>query len=374
MQKKLLGMAVAAALAVPTAVLAQSAVTISGTFKVGVDSYKIKEPGAGRAGLKTRETRLTDNSSQIHFNITEDLGGGLAAIAKLDQRFQPDGGGSADNASGNTWVGIRGAGFGTVTLGRHDLHYGKQPDDTSVKGALMASSISLMDFAAAGSVAIAGATRTHNVIRWDSPNWGGVNVTAAYSTNPTAASEADLGAGGLGGNAWNLNPSFTGPNFQVGLSVWNQKADAPSATNGKQKSNVLYGFMRFGAIKAGAAFHQAEIESTAAGGGKVSDRDAFTIPVSWTAGRNTIAGHFTQARDDDAIAGDQKAKMYAVSYAYDFSKRTAISFTYAQIKNEAGAAYDLFTNKTPAGFGSTNSAVAAGEDPQLLAVTVRHAF
>lgn len=374
MQKKLLGMAVAAALAVPTAVLAQSAVTISGTFKVGVDNYKIKEAGAGRAGLKTRETRVTDNSSQIHFNITEDLGGGLAAIAKLDQRIQPDGGGSGDNASGNTWVGIRGAGFGTVTLGRHDLHYGKQPDDTSVKGALMASSISLMDFASAGAVAIAGATRTHNVVRWDSPNWGGVNVTAAYSTNPTAASEADLGAGGLGGSAWNLNPSFTGPNFQVGLSVWNQKADAPSATNGKQKSNVLYGFMRFGAIKAGAAFHQAEIESTAAGGGKVSDRDAFTIPVSWTAGRNTIAGHFTQARDDDAIAGDQKAKMYAVSYAYDFSKRTAISFTYAQIKNEAGAAYDLFTNKTPAGFGSTNSAVAAGEDPQLMAVTLRHAF
>jgi predicted porin len=96
--------------------------------------------------------------------------------------------------------------------------------------------------------------------------------------------------------------------------------------------------------------------------------------VSFTAGRNTIAGHFTQARDDEAIGGDQKARMIAVAYSFDFSKRTAISFTYAQIKNEAGAAYDFFTNKTPGAFGSTNSAVGAGEDPQLLAVTLRHTF
>src|SRR5687767_5266590 len=80
MQKKLLGMAVAAALAVPTAVLAQSAVTISGTFKVGVDHQSVGDKNPARTGKKS-EFRVVDNSSQIHFNVTEDLGGGMAAIA-----------------------------------------------------------------------------------------------------------------------------------------------------------------------------------------------------------------------------------------------------------------------------------------------------
>jgi predicted porin len=261
--------------------------------------------------------------------------------------------------------------MGTLTLGRHDLHYGKQPDDVPSKGALMASSVSLMDFAAGGATAIANATRTPNVVRWDSPSWGGVNVTLAYSTGPGAASEADLTHGGSAGRAFNINPSFTAANFQVGLSIWDQKNDGAAGASTEQESQVLYGFMRFGPFKVGAAFHRAEISGT---GGLTSDRDAWTIPVSWTMGRNTVAAHITQARDDDRIAGDNKARMLAAMYAYDLSKRTAISFTYAQIKNEAAAAYDFFTNKTAGAFGSTGSAVNAGEDPQLFAVTLRHAF
>jgi predicted porin len=393
MQKKMLGMAVAAALALPTAVLAQSAVTISGTFKVGVDSYKIKDPSAAgdvsiaRAGNNTRETRVTDNSSQIHFNVTEDLGGGLSGIAKLDLRFAPDEGGTANNASGNTWVGIRSTGFGTLTIGRHDLHYGKQPDDVPTKGALMASSVSLMDYAVGGMVAVANATRTPNVIRWDSPNFGGINVTAAYSTSPGGI-DNDLTHGDSGGKAWNINPSFTGPNFQVGYSHWDQKNDGSEAlvttASMEQKSDVLYGFMRFGPFKVGAAINKSSVDIANT---EISDRTNWTIPVSWTMGRNTVAATFTQAGEDDTfVAGgdDTKARMISVMYAFDFSKRTSLSFTYSQIKNEANAAYDMFTNcgapaatlatKTTGGFGSTGSCTNFGEDPQLMAVTLRHTF
>jgi predicted porin len=350
MQKKLLGMAVAAALAVPTAVLAQSAVTISGTFKVGVDRQSVGDKNPARTG-KSSEIRVVDNSSQIHFNVTEDHGGGT------------------DNASGNTWVGIRGAGFGTLTLGRHDLHYGKQPDDVPVKGALMASSVSLMDFAGGGKVAVANATRTPNVIRWDSPAWGGFNVTAAYSTNPIGGPAESEMASGTSGSGWNINPSFTAANFQVGLSLWDAKADAPGATT-EQESQVVYGFMRFGAIKVGAAFHRAELTNQTTGA-KASDRDAFTIPVSFTAGRNTFAAHFTQAGEDDVIGGGSKARMIALMYAMDFSKRTSLSFTAAQITNESAAAYDFFTQ---AAFGGAAAVSQAGEDPRMFAVTLRHTF
>jgi predicted porin len=402
-------MAVAMALAVPTAVLAQSAVTISGTFKVGIDNLKIDDgcttaacaASAGtnngavlRTGRNTRETRVTDNSSQIHFNVTEDLGAGMAGIAKLDLRFAPDEGGTANNASGNTWVGIRSTGFGTITFGRHDLHYGKQPDDVPTKGALMASSVSLMDYAAGGTVAVANATRTPNVIRWDSPAFGGINVTAAYSTS-AGGIDNDLTHGDSAGKAWNINPSFTGPNFQVGYSHWDMKsdnADAAATTNPgriEQKSDVLYGFMRFGPFKVGAAINKSNMDVA---GTEISDRTNWTIPVSWTMGRNTVAATFTQAGEDDAfVAGgdDTKARMIALMYAFDFSKRTSLSFTYAQIRNEDNAAYDFFTNcggstipgptsvnfgKATGGFGSTGSCTNFGEDPKLMAVTLRHTF
>lgn len=377
MQKKLLGMAVAAALAVPTAVLAQSAVTISGTFKVGVDQLKIKEPAAARAGLKTDEIRVTDNSSQIHFNVTEDLGGGMAGIAKLDLRFAPDEGGTANNATGNTWVGIRGAAFGTLTIGRHDLHYGKQPDDVPVKGALMASSVSLIDYAAAGFIPIANTTRTPNVIRWDSPNWGGFNITAAYSTSPFS-NEADLATGGTGGSAYNINPSFTAPNFQIGFSMWDAKGDTLTIAN-EQESQSVYGFFRFGGIKVGAIYKMDEVSGSA---GKISDRKAYALPVSWSAGPHTLAGTVSIADEDDTLGADTGAKMYAFMYAYDFSKRTSISFTYSMIENDSSAGYDFFTNctlsaigaKTLGAFGSANSCSQLGEDPQLMAVTLRHTF
>src|SRR5690606_2607774 len=130
-----------------------SSVTISGFFKVGIDQYKISDSATGG---KNSDTRVTDNSSRIIFGITEDLGGGLSAIAQLDARFNPDdassGGAGHDlTTSGNTWVGLRSSSLGTLTFGRHDLHYGKQPDSLASKaGALQGAAVSLMDYTYTG--------------------------------------------------------------------------------------------------------------------------------------------------------------------------------------------------------------------------------
>ncbi|HYD58629.1 MAG TPA: porin [Burkholderiales bacterium] len=386
MQKKLLAVAVAGALASPLA-MAQSAVTISGVFKVGIDNYRVSN--STRAGNKS-ETRVTDNSSRMIFGITEDLGGGLSGIAQLDARPQLDDAGGNFAESGNTWVGIRSTSLGTITLGRHDLHYGKQPDDTAaLAGALMAASVSLMDFTENGQ-AIAGATRTSNVIRYDSPNWSGFAFTAAYSTNATG-DEADLSSTQRKGNAWNFNPSYTTSNWQVGWSHWRRKADAPSAAgtftlnattgvvaagtpsagSADQESNSFYGFMRFGAIKVGLGINQSEVENPLTGA-KTQDRRAWTVPVSWTAGPHHLAGHYTRAGDDDITGNESGANMFAIAYSYLLSKRTSVGLTYARINNDTNAAYNFFTNT--GGLGSTSSTMTNGEDGRLLALTVRHSF
>ncbi len=360
MNKKLLAVAVATVLAAPATALAQ--VTISGVFKVGIDQFKLNN--SARAGNKN-EMRITDNSSRVIFTVTEDLGGGLAAIGQWDVRAPMDSAASMSN-SGNTWVGLRSNSWGSMTLGRHDLHYGKQPDDIASKaGALMAAAVSLMDYAGGGGTAIAVTSRTANVVRWDSPSWGGFTMTAAYSTS-VGATEGDLG-GTVKGNAYNFNPAFTASNWQLGASLWNSKGEG---VGGEQDGMVVYGFMRFGGFKVGAALNSSTI--TSAAGADTSDRTAWTIPISYTTGAHNFYAHYTKADDDDIMAGATDAKMFAVAYVYDLSKRTSVGVTYAKLDNSAQANYSFFTNT--GSLGSTGSAQLAGEDATLIAFTVRHAF
>jgi predicted porin len=381
MQKKLLAAAVAAAAAgmfAAPAAMAQSSVTISGVFKVGIDQWRISNRNAARVAGSNSETRVTDNSSRMIFGITEDMGGGLSGIAQLDARFAPDDASGGFAESGNTWVGIRSNSLGSVTFGRHDLHYGKQPDDIASKaGALMAAAVSLMDYTYNG-IAIASATRTPNVIRYDTPNFSGFAATLAYSTSGTG-NDADLGTGARKGNAFNINPSYTSGPFQLGWSYWKQKADG-AAANADQTSNVFYGYYRFGAFKVGGAINQSEVETPGVGGAATvttADRRSWTIPASWSMGPHNVYAHYTKADEDDSAAAanlDTKARMIAFAYVYDLSKRTSVGLTYASIRNGANAAYNLFTNNNAAALGSVGSPSNAGEDPRLIAFTVRHAF
>lgn len=374
MNKKLMAVAVAAAMA-PGLALAQSSVTISGIFKVGVDNISL---GQRASGTNHSETRVTDNSSRIIFNVTEDLGGGLQAIAQMDGRFAPDIS-TTFNASGNTWVGLRGKSWGTLTLGRHDLHYGKQPDDIASKaGALMGTAVSLMDYAGGGSVAIANGTRTNNVVRYDTPQWGIFSGTLAYSTNATGV-EADLTALNTTrkGRAWNVNPVLTGSVWQLGYSYWNGKSDAapvavaPATTN-DQRGDVIYGYYRWGGFKLGAAWNKSRLRS-AGGNAVLSNRTAWTIPVSYTWGKHNVYAHYTKARSDRQIT-NTGASMFAAAYVYDLSKRTTLGVTMAKITNSSAGTYNFFTNANTGVFGSVNAAPLAGEDPRLIAVNIRHAF
>lgn len=390
MNKKLLAVAVAGVLAAPAAALAQSSVTISGFFKGGFESLHLgnfnnaTSGRVGAAGSNSSQTGVADDSSRIIFNVTEDLGGGLQAIGQIDMRFGLDTGALA--ATGNTHVGLRSKSWGRLFIGRQDLHYFNRESDLTVRGSLRADSISILAFGGAGFIPIAGATRTTNVVHYTTPNWGGFTLIAAYSANPTAA-EADIGSGARKGSAWNLNPNLAGSNYQVGYSFWRSKPDgggttvtipanfpvgAPT-TNADQRGDRLYGSYRWGGFKVGLAWDRSKLK-TSPGGVELSNRTAWSIPASYTWGPHSVHAHWDKARSDKAavLSGlDTKANMFAVSYAYDLSKRTSAAVTYARINNGAAAGYNLFTN---ASLGIGGAGVALGEDPRLWAITMRHAF
>ncbi len=354
--------------AIPGLALAESSVTISGFFKVGLENVKIDSPNAARVG-NTSETRLTDNNSRIVFGITEDVGNGLQAIAQLDSRFSPDNG-AGPTAAGNTWVGLRSPAWGSLTFGRWDLHYGLQPDDIATKaGSDKARSVSLFDFVQNGATtqAIANATRTPNVVRWDTPNWSGFRMTTAYSTN-AAGPEADLASTVRKGSAWNLNPSYGRSDWQVGYSYWNSKPDASLAD---QRGDTVYGYYKWSGLKVGVGWNNSKLKSAA--GIDAAKRDAWTVPLSYTYGAHNLYAHYTWANDDKIQGANTGANMFALSYVYDVSKRTSVGLTYARIKNDSAASYQFYTDNGGTQ-SSLNAAPLLGEDPQLFSTVLKHAF
>ena len=396
MNKKLLVLAVAGALAAPGVALAQSSVTISGVFKASLENIRIGGPGAVRAaaGNNTSENRIADDSSRILFNVVEDLGGGLSAIGQADMRI-PMASGNLIAMSGNTHVGLRSKSMGRIFVGRQDVHYGNTESDMSaLAGDLRADAVSVLAFMRDGTTAIASASRTPNIIHYTTPNFSGFTAIVAYSTGsagsaagqPTSAGAAvvaqqqDLSTTLRKGSALNINPNYAASNFQVGYSYWNSKPDGGTAAtssgnaNADQRSDKIYGSFKMAGFKVGLSWDKSRLKGNigAAAGTELANRTAWSIPVSYMMGNNGFHFHYTKARDDKATVAQDGAKMVALSYQYTLSKRTSVGLTYAKITNDAAAAYNLFTTGTLG--NSTGATSAAGEDPRLMAATIRHAF
>jgi len=414
MNKKIAAVAVAGLFAAPAVALAQSSVTISGQLKMGFENLKLNDFSSARTGANTNTSQygVVDDSSRIIFNIREDLGGGLAAIGQLDVRVKPDdtqGAGQPNGniVQGNSHLGLQSKSWGRVFFGRQDLHYFNTSGNISGKNSLRADSISLLSYTGAGTTAIAGTTRTQNVVHYTTPNWGGFTGIIAYSSNPTTT-DGDMvaGAGTLNadrkGRAWNLNPNYAAANWQVGYSYWNSKPDggtaafptavaiaasgaagtAGSSGTTNQVGNRLYGHYEFGfGLKVGLAvdWTKLKVDSDIAnpvGNGTVSKRTAWSIPFQYSfMGKHQITGHYTKAKSDTQLdnigINNTGANMWAIGYSYDLSKRTSLGLTYSRINNSSGAMYNFFTS---ASLGLGQGGILPGEDPRMFGSTIRHAF
>lgn len=114
MNKKLIALAVAAALAAP--LVAQAGVTVYGKAQVELQNTKVETPTTS-----TTTRSLADNKmARIGVHATEDLGNGMTGIAHFGYIAKNSPQGSAATGittSRQAYVGLKG-GFGTVMFGR----------------------------------------------------------------------------------------------------------------------------------------------------------------------------------------------------------------------------------------------------------------
>lgn len=346
--KKILAIAIVSAFAAP-AFAATANVDIYGTINVSVDSLS---DGSDRG------TNVSSNATNIGFKGTEDLGGGLSAIWQVETLIDMDGGSaSAFGGQRDTFVGLKGN-FGTVRLGYFDTptkalsrgldFFNNEIGDTR---SLLRSNTTT------GVGGNAWEERFNNGIRYDTPDFSGFNASVHYATQTAAgvANNNDLDAYSLGANYKN-GPFFVGAAYQ--------KNNVTATTD--ETSFRVGGSFTMADIKVNALYHKANDQTGVSG----RDRTIWGLGAGYKLGNGLVKAQYYKVGDEKVTVSDSGAKMFAVGYDYNLSKRTKVYLDYAKTTNETGAAFTM----SGGGHEDTLAAQAAGSDPSGFSLGVVHKF
>jgi len=399
MNKKLMAVAVAGALAAPATVLAQ--VQIYGRANLGFDSYSATGATAGSAQDFKSRNRVFDNSSRLGFRGTEDLGGGMRAVFVIESGVNIDtgnqnsqfGGANASTgflASRDSYAGLEGD-WGRVTFGRQSIYW--------VNGVIAQSGANYInvDVATTGALGrvVAPTARTSNVVAYNSPTINGFNGTVSYAPNSEAAA---VGAN-TDARIWGVTGRYSGRfNAQIDYAVNQGTSGAATGTpkNSGLKVGVGYPYAPGAQI---AVIYIAEkndniaqcapiaapcvagvgVPGFAAAGDSVK---ANAVIVNWEHTFGNIqalaeVGKVAKAKGCSGTGCDNTdATGYMVAGRYLLSKRTAAYVSYNKITNKDNATWD-----TSGGGQSSASAsggflppLSAGADPRIIALGVIHNF
>jgi predicted porin len=244
MNKKLMALAVAGALA-PATALAQN-YSIYGRATLGVDTYEAKgSTDLSAAGNSVpgndyaKRARVFDNGSRVGFRGTEDLGGGVQAVFLIETGVNIDSGGSAGqsgtgNSSTGFWgsrighVGLSGS-AGLVTWGRSNVYWTNGTiEQVGANWLNIGCQVCTGTFGRGMGV---GVTRVSNTMQYTSPTWAGFNFVASFS--PSRA-EAQPNGTNVDAKAYGLTLQGTHGPFAWGIDMGQDTGNTPNVATTPQ--------------------------------------------------------------------------------------------------------------------------------------------
>jgi predicted porin len=368
MKKSLISIAILGALS--NVAMAQSNVTLYGIVDAGITAER-----GGLNGNVTKATSGAASASRIGFKGTEDLGGGLSAVFKLEAGVRVDSG-ELDNSSNRlfnreAYVGLSSKTAGTLTIGRQYTPYYETLRDVADPFALgMAGTAknlfpvngfstlgtSLTGTGAGSNTVNNGATsgtRNDNSIVYKTPGYNGFSGALSYTTGEVAgdsSAQRQLG----------VSASFNQGPLNVGIAYNNHNNDTTLVKTNRIGYNTLIAVnYDFKVAKAYFAFGNNKGQNS----GNVAVPNAYST-VTYSNSENTtnaligltapvgpagtVMASYTRKNDKDPLNRD--ADQFAVGYSYALSKRTSTYVAFAKINNKNGAAYTV-GNNTEAGTG-----------------------
>lgn len=335
MKLKFLGAAITLTL-LGTAQAQTANVTLYGRLDTALESIRISGATSGAA---SRSINLVSNDgSRWGLRGSEDLGGGLSAIFRLEGGFASDTGAITQGGvlfGRRAWVGLNSAALGSVTVGRNT----EPMDDNSY----------LFDpFQTAGNAAqyqvVAYPTRINNSLKYITPTLGGFIGSVIYGLHEQPSGSPKIGEY-FGASA----DFFNGP---IGASL-SYGEDKNTATSKRQRTFAGLSY-NFGVVKPMAYYFQ----NTETGKAK---RSAWSVGAVVPMGAGEFRASYTDLKQATA-----KANSLGLGYWYNMSKRTALYGSLAINKNNASS---TLLTITPSFVG-----VTAGEDLRGLSFGMRHNF
>lgn len=418
MNKKLMAVAVAGALAVPGVALAQSStVQIGGSLTAFYYNHDVNNPGAGQSGdvLETSEPELFVRGE-------EKLGGGLSFWFQCTSSMDAMIGGSAA-AQGlcarNSGLGFRGS-FGNIFAGNWDTPqklvwnmargwfgstnsvtggggrtlYGNGPSGvsnptTTTTGVLSNSTAATITTTTSNGPA-GFARRQSNSWNYHSPSWSGFTVNASYSADNESSGRPETSL--LDPRLFSLGGAFRSGPLLVALAYEQHNDYNPgnNSTQGTALGNysggtddnwTLVAGYTFAGFNVRGMYSQTTYETQVGGDLKVKGFGLFadwaisgphTIRAQYvqtddTSGSSTInaspyigplRGNVCGATSNVSCAGSTGSQLWSLVYSYAFSKRTEGSIVYTKLDNDSNAAFSLGKVSAIAGTSQSSAGVA----------------
>ena len=370
MNKKVMAVAVAGALAVPAVAFAQASnVQISG--RAQLTFANVKASGATISGndLKSRN-RVDDNSSRIRFRGSENLGGGLRAIFLMEAGVNVDTGdasrgSTAYPASREGYVGLAGS-WGQLTLGKQNVWWTNFADQTQANYINHGLQYATGGNSAGVSWAL---TRIPNDIKYTSPNWNGFRFFANYAPN-TASESAGPGADADGTHV-GVTAAYLS-RMWIAQFDWaqNEVAGPSPYTRTGTKFGVGWKYQPSAIL----SLILIKLENENVGGVSGRDREVSAWQLNWShmMGKwQWIAQVGANGdRKGSLGAGNTGSKGFTVAAKYHFSKRTGAYVSFTKVTNESAGGYDYRGGGNAVGM----TGATAGADPQIFGIGIQHNF
>lgn len=352
MKKSLIALAV---LAASGAASAQSNFTLYGI----ADAALAREKGATSVNL-VKSGQL--QGSRFGLRGTEDLGGGLKGVFKIENGFNIDTGSQQQGRlfGREAWVGVEGA-FGTVRLGRQYTPLGNVADMVGTKGYDI---LTLAKTYGADPY-----YRADNAINYKSPSFSGLTIEGQYSLavsgkdgKDSTGAETNTGGSPKFGRAAGFNFQYVQGPIRAAVGYIGAE-DVNTALDGAQKRAevMLVGGYNFGVADVTAYYTNTELGNEIKKPAK--KMTVFGLQAAFPFGAFTVTPAFAIAKDvkgSNAVAKDN-ANLFTLQAKYDLSKRTALYGMASVVDNAADSALGFNTPK-------------ADSNSYGIQVGVRHSF
>jgi len=371
---------------------ASGSIVLYGKVSSGIDTYKASGATAGPAFDYKSRIRVFDSFSHLGVRGSEDLGGGLRAIFKIESGLNVDSGQAIGQNGGpnpntgtlgsrNDYVGLASE-LGRLTFGRQNVFW----TNPYVKSSSWLATNFGMQSGGFGRGMAVGVLRQSNTVQYVSPTWMGAELIASYSPN-----RAEGQGPGLDANValWGLSVQGQAGRWGWGYD-WVRDTSAQGTLAGGQgrvlgnKLRLRYSYVPEAQIA--FIWNRSDVTN---GGALQAAPSATGLPdasprlhqTGWMlAWSHVFAGRYhaivEYARIEDMTGClvsvnclNTHANGLIVAGRYLFSPRTRVYLSYSKWSNASNYNVDWTS-----AFITSATSLSPGSSPQIVALGLMHEF